>query len=267
MQPSSGPTSAQYNTNNGNARTTGQGGPANILFGNQPEAAKPKRPFYTVEFYQEYFNVDTAEVIKRVWASIIPNAYFFDVLGENADLYGPFWIATTVMAVAFVTNTIGKYIHDRSEQKEFTYDTTRLSITATVVYVYISAVPAFIWLMMRYFSFQPRFIEIVCLYGYGMTIWIPLMLIAMIQVEWITWILAGVGLFFSVVFVLRNYYPFFTRGRTNDGRNSPEPDSLAASAGLFLRTKQLSSGTIVVLFVLASQLAFALIYIFVFVKP
>ena len=41
-------------------------------------------------------DVDTTEVLRRCTATIYPRANFLDVLEGNPDLYGPFWIATTV---------------------------------------------------------------------------------------------------------------------------------------------------------------------------
>eukprot|EP00158_Paraphelidium_tribonemae_P009783 Partr_v1_DN28965_c1_g1_i3_m25575 putative Yip1 domain family len=225
----------------------------------QQQQQSQKKTFWTVAFYQEYFNVDTDEVQRRITQSIIPTSYFFDVLGGNPDLYGPFWIATTVMAVAFVTNTVNKYIADATSHKEFSYDISKLSQTGTVVYLYITAIPAIVWLVMGYLSFKSRLMDIVCLYGYGMTIWIPMLLLSLIPVTWIHLLLAIVGFAFSVMFTVRNYYPFFGNSTAASALPGGEPLTLS------LRTRKLSAGTIVLLLVIASQLAFALVYLFIFV--
>jgi hypothetical protein len=47
-----------------------------------------KRFLWTLEFYAQFFDVDTNEVIKRCWAALFPRANFLDVLEGNPDLYG-----------------------------------------------------------------------------------------------------------------------------------------------------------------------------------
>jgi hypothetical protein len=53
--------------------------------------------------------VDTSTVLARCWAALYPRANFLDVLEGNPDLYGPFWIATTVVFFLFLGGTINEY--------------------------------------------------------------------------------------------------------------------------------------------------------------
>ena len=46
----------------------------------------------------------------------------------NPDLYGPFWIATTVVVILFLTGTISQYLHqDPKDERQFAYDFKLLS--------------------------------------------------------------------------------------------------------------------------------------------
>lgn len=65
-------------------------------------------------------------MLARCWAALYPRANFLDVLEGNPDLYGPFWIATTVVFILFLGGTISKYLQD-SEGVRFAYDFTLLS--------------------------------------------------------------------------------------------------------------------------------------------
>lgn len=47
-----------------------------------------KRYLWSVEFYAQFFDVDTDEVVKRCWAALFPKAVFLDILEGNPDLYG-----------------------------------------------------------------------------------------------------------------------------------------------------------------------------------
>jgi protein YIPF1/2 len=65
-------------------------------------------------------------VLRRCGAAIFPRANFLDVLEGNPDLYGPFWIATTVVMILFLTGTISQYL-TREKEAHFEYDFKLLS--------------------------------------------------------------------------------------------------------------------------------------------
>jgi len=65
-------------------------------------------------------------VLRRCGAALFPRTNFLDVLEGNPDLYGPFWIATTVVLILFLGGTISDYLA-RSGKGEFAYDFRLLS--------------------------------------------------------------------------------------------------------------------------------------------
>lgn len=65
---------------------------------------------WTIGFYAQFFDVDTSAVLSRCWAALFPRANFLDVLEGNPDLYGPFWIATTVVLILFLGGTISEWV-------------------------------------------------------------------------------------------------------------------------------------------------------------
>lgn len=64
-------------------------------------AGTNKVSFLTLEYYQQFFNVDTLMVLERIANSMIPKRaptnYLKSIIGQNPDLYGPFWITTTLV--------------------------------------------------------------------------------------------------------------------------------------------------------------------------
>ena len=60
---------------------------------------------------------------------LYPRANFLDVLEGNPDLYGPFWIATTVVLILFLCGTISQYLASPvgSGEEAFVYDFSLLS--------------------------------------------------------------------------------------------------------------------------------------------
>lgn len=65
----------------------------------------PSHSFFTIEYYQQFFNVDTAIVLDRIASSMIPKRapvnYVKQHIGSNPDLYGPFWIVVTLVRIEF----------------------------------------------------------------------------------------------------------------------------------------------------------------------
>lgn len=67
------------------------------------EAAKPTTSFsfFTIEYYQQFFDVDTKIVLDRIVSSMIPRrapvTYLKQNIGRNPDLYGPVWIVITLV--------------------------------------------------------------------------------------------------------------------------------------------------------------------------
>jgi hypothetical protein len=70
--------------------------------------------------------VDTNQVASRCFAALFPRANFLDVLEGNPDLYGPFWIATTVVFILFLGGTISQYLAEKGTEA-FAYDFRLLS--------------------------------------------------------------------------------------------------------------------------------------------
>ena len=137
-----------------------------------------KRFLWSVHFYAQYFDVDTNEVTKRCLAALYPRANFLDVLDGNPDLYGPFWIATTVIFILFLTGTISwKLAH--TGQTHYPYDFNLLSGAAGLIYGYTGIIPIALWATLRWFgSESANLLECWSLYGYANLVWIPVALIS-----------------------------------------------------------------------------------------
>jgi hypothetical protein len=145
-----------------------------------PATASSTRKHYlwTLSFYAQAFDVDTAEVIRRCTAAIYPRQNFLDVLEGNPDLYGPVWIATTVVVILFLTGTISQYLAHNGKD-HFAYDFKLLSGGAGLIYGYTGLVPVGLWGVLKWFgSESANLLECVCLYGYANLIWIPVALIS-----------------------------------------------------------------------------------------
>jgi hypothetical protein len=117
-------------------------------------------------------------VLRRCKSSIYPRANFLDVLEGNPDLYGPVWIATTVVVILFLTGTINQYLAQKGEGR-FVYDFKLLSGAAGLVYGYTAFVPVGLWAVLKWFgSESANLLECACLYGYANLVWIVVALVS-----------------------------------------------------------------------------------------
>ncbi|KAG0649093.1 YPT-interacting 5 [Hyphodiscus hymeniophilus] len=166
-----------------------------------------KRFLWTLSFYAQFFDVDTNSVLARCWAALFPRANFLDVLEGNPDLYGPFWIATTVVFILFLGGTISEYLA-RTGAEHYAYNFKLLSGAAGLVYGYTLVIPVVLFLALKYFgSESANLLECWALYGYSNLIWIPVALISWSPITILNWVFVGIGFGLSVTFLLRNLYP------------------------------------------------------------
>ncbi|KAF1361399.1 Yip1 domain-containing family [Lizonia empirigonia] len=166
-----------------------------------------KHLLWTLSFYAQAFDVDTAEVLRRCTATIYPRANFLDVLEGNPDLYGPVWIATTVVVILFLTGTINQYLAHQGKE-HFAYDFRLLSGAAGLVYGYTGLVPVGLWGVLKWYgSESANLLECACLYGYANLVWIAVALVSWSPISILNYTFVALGLAFSATFLLRNLYP------------------------------------------------------------
>lgn len=144
------------------------------------EEARPKPGtggFWTVEYYQTYFDVDTKLVLERCYQTMNPlaAATYVPTHLTPADLYGPFWTLTTLIFALFLSSSLAASISAYlGSQDEYDYDFKLLSIAMSLVYAYGLALPVLLWLALRYMGVgEWSVVEAISLWGYGQFVWIP----------------------------------------------------------------------------------------------
>ncbi|KAF9427368.1 hypothetical protein BGZ94_005053, partial [Podila epigama] len=171
------------------------------------------KPIWTLDYYARFFNVDTNQVMERCFASVVPKDNFLEVMGGRPDLYGPFWIPTTVIFILFVTGSIVDSINAYMNGTTYAYDIRQLTFAFATIYIYTFLVPLLVWGATKYFGCQPDLLEMFALYGYAMTIWIPVSVLSVLPYDLARWILIGIGSGLSGVFLIRNMWPVLSRAQ------------------------------------------------------
>lgn len=109
--------------------------------------------FISLKRLQPYFNVTTKEVLTRFGLSLVPfNKKFFENYNNRPDLYGPFWILTTLVAALFIAGNISRYITWPSKQTPFSYSFKTVPVATSVIYGVGIGLPLLIKLILNLYG-------------------------------------------------------------------------------------------------------------------
>lgn len=130
-------------------------------------------------------------------------------LREKPDLYGPFWISVTLIFSIAISGNIANYLQHSASEYQWKYDFHMVSIAATTIFLYVILVPFILWALLKY-SISPvediegiddelttGVLEIICVYGYSLFIYIPISILWFIQINLLQWGLLLFGTFVS----------------------------------------------------------------------
>ncbi|XP_043222727.1 protein YIPF1-like isoform X1 [Amphibalanus amphitrite] len=155
---------------------------------------------WTVEYYRRYFNVDTSDVRDRCLWSMVPKPgtnFLKDRLQQNPDLYGPFWIGVTLVISIAVMGNLANYLQVAAagDRYHWRYDFHKLTLAATVVFCYSCLVPIALWAVFWWRGVQATvtLLQLVCLYGYSLTVYIPISVLCASGVWQLQWALMLAG--------------------------------------------------------------------------
>jgi len=178
----------------------------------------PRRNWLTLKPFQEYFDVDDRDVLSRLADAMKgpfkPN--FVESTQDNPDLYGPFWIATTLIFLTVVSSNVGSYTdHKHSDKKheDWDGDYSKIGEAGLMYYVYLFGVGLLLYFTLRAYNSTMQLRHVWCLYGYSMAGLLPTVLaIALIQLipsdslsDWLTLLVALVGTLYSGSFLIMNF--------------------------------------------------------------
>lgn len=75
---------------------------------------------FNLDFLKVYFDITTNQLYERLYNSLIPfNPRFYDISQKNPDLYGPFWIYTTLIFVIAASGSLTKQLNGISSDQFF----------------------------------------------------------------------------------------------------------------------------------------------------
>ncbi|XP_031199242.1 protein YIPF2 isoform X2 [Mastomys coucha] len=170
---------------------------------------KPQPRFWTFDYYQNFFDVNTSQVLDRIKGSLLPHPGYNFVrhhLRNRPDLYGPFWICATLAFVLAVTGNLTLVLAQRRDPSihyspQFhkgkqsgwaqlldarvqgyavtAHIASLVTIAGITIYCYAWLVPLALWGFLRWRQGTRErmglytFLETVCVYGYSLFVFIP----------------------------------------------------------------------------------------------
>ncbi|KRY17422.1 Protein YIPF1 [Trichinella patagoniensis] len=171
-----------------------------------------KQSFWSIDYYRQLFDVDTDKVIHRLLYSMVPRLnsnYVTQNIRPNPDLYGPFWISLTLLFTTAISNQLGNLFAFDVNRTHGVVNFRMITLLAGVVFFYVFMFP----LLLLVFSWWRKvtdmytLVEVICAYGYSLTIYIPITLLWAIRIDWLRWILAFFGLFLSGSVLVISLWP------------------------------------------------------------
>ncbi|MCQ2818785.1 MAG: YIP1 family protein [archaeon] len=164
-----------------------------------------------LNFLRPYFQLNTKELLSRLKCSFIPiNAQFFEIAMNKPDLYGPFWIYTTLIFVIAAAGSLSNYFgSDKSGTGIFD---VRVPLVGTIIYSLGFFLPLLLFLAFKFVFTETSisYIQCLCIYGYSLTVFVPVMVLCALGINFIQWIFLFYGCVSSTMFVLFNFWKIFS---------------------------------------------------------
>ncbi|KAJ3668924.1 hypothetical protein LUZ60_010874 [Juncus effusus] len=164
--------------------------------GNPPELSDKSgtdwKGFFTVSSYSPFFNVDSDIVLDRLISSIDPrNNSFFRKIDSNPDLYGPTWIAATLVFTLSAFGNSATYLMQKKTDPNISwnFDVGYVNWAASIIYGYLILVPLAYYFLLQYFGSQPSLVRFWCMWGYSLFVFIPTSVLMVVPFELFRWIM------------------------------------------------------------------------------
>uniref|UniRef100_A0A6M2DHK8 Protein YIPF n=1 Tax=Xenopsylla cheopis TaxID=163159 RepID=A0A6M2DHK8_XENCH len=186
------------------------------MMAENPDVPPAGSSFLSIQYYQQFFNVTTREVVDRIIYSMIPIRappnYLQNSIEVKPDLYGPFWIQMTLIFTIAISGNLAHYLQNATTPEKalkWHYDFHLVSYAATTIFCYCVLIPIALWAVFKWSLktvdpdnleeniSSPSVLSLLCIYGYSLAIYIPVSILWSIQVSILQWILLITATFFS----------------------------------------------------------------------
>ena len=160
--------------------------------------------FCCLTIFKKYFQITSDDFIFRFINSFIPfNNKFVNLIKNNPDLYGPIWIYTSLILLISSTGSLTRTLQGNNNKNFFQ---EFVPIAGIIIYSVGFGLPILISLLMKIFGVSLGIVHVICTYGYSFSIFLPISIICVIQVNALQWIALFYAVFSSTSLLVVNYY-------------------------------------------------------------
>ncbi|XP_075234587.1 protein YIPF1 [Lycorma delicatula] len=171
----------------------------------------------SIEYYQRLFDVNTDQVVERIIWAMIPKPgvnYLQHHIGSKPDLYGPFWICVTLVFTIAISGNLANFLQTEATHSHYhwKYDFHAVTFSASAIFAYAWILPVVLWAIIKWQGSQEShvgLIELLCVYGYSLSIYVPLSVLWVIQIGWLQWLLVLLGAAMSGSVLVTAVWPAF----------------------------------------------------------
>ena len=180
-------------------------------------------PFYSLNYYKAYFDITTDVLFSRMFRAVYPLSTALYSDDAAPDLYGPFWIASTLCLLVAVTSNLAAYIDLKTRPTQYyplqegqteaqpipivwQYDFQKLSVAVSVFYSLITWVPVLYFALLTRAGQPKGLVELICVQGYSFSVLLAVCLLMLIPSSTWQWIVVAVAAVVQCWFVVKNVW-------------------------------------------------------------
>lgn len=148
---------AQLDVNSSHTLTFNQLPGASTGAPNSPsynEEDKSSFSIWSIEYYQQLFDVNTDQVVERIMWAMVPKPgvnYLQQYIQSKPDLYGPFWICITLVFTIAISGNLANYLQTAaSGHYHWKYNFHAVTLAGTAIFAYAWLLPSCLWGFLKY---------------------------------------------------------------------------------------------------------------------
>jgi hypothetical protein len=162
-----------------------------------------------LDFLKKYFQINSDDFYKRFLYSLIPfNHKFQETTEKNPDLYGPFWIYTTLILTIASCGSLTRFFKGTkiNDNKNENFFQEFIPIAASIIYIIGFGLPILLTFLMKAFGSSINFVNVICTYGYSFSVFLPAVIFCVSNVNILQWIVLSYACFSSTSLLVVNYW-------------------------------------------------------------
>ena len=158
----------------------------------------------TVEYWAGYFDVTQEEIINKVKAGINPATNDFqELIDHKVDLYGPFWISTTLIFAMIVMPRLLQVLLFQS----VSFDVGKIGFGFTLIYGGIAAFTFILFGISKFMGLPCQVFKSAAIYGYSYVVFLLVAASSIVPGSILHFVMCSAAGLHSLLFLLRNFKP------------------------------------------------------------